>query len=97
MQYFIPAETQSISLEIEIIRTIKITSTTTYENQPANICISRGIPARLKAIETGYAYDPSGTCGHNCKICKSWNTKMAKDSVTTMKEIQQRKLTEHWQ
>jgi hypothetical protein len=50
--------------------------------------MTRGIPARLKRIETGYTLDPAGTCGKDCKICKKWNLNMLKDSLATLKAIQ---------
>ena len=66
------------------------------KSAPAPIWMSQGIPARLKSITTGYPLDPTGTCGKDCKVCKMWNDKMKKDSLTTLKEIEIRKIKEHW-
>ncbi len=66
------------------------------KNAAAPVWMMQGIPARFKGIETGYAYDPSGNCGKDCKVCKSWNEKMKKDSIATMQEIERRKVAEHW-
>lgn len=67
------------------------------KSAPAPVWMTQGIPARLKGTTTGYAYDPAGTCGKDCKVCKAWNAKMAKDSVGTMQEIERRKKQEHWE
>ena len=37
---------------------------------PAPVWMTRGIPAELKTIETGYELDPYGWCGYDCKVCK---------------------------
>lgn len=66
------------------------------KSAPAPIWMTQGIPARLKQIESGYALDPAGSCGKDCKVCKMWNEKWKKDSVATMKEIQEKTKTEHW-
>jgi dipeptidyl aminopeptidase/acylaminoacyl peptidase len=63
---------------------------------PAPFWMTHGIPARLKGIEFGYTYDPSGNCGAACKVCKMWNERWRKDSAATMKEIQGKIKTEHW-
>ncbi|MEP7376007.1 MAG: prolyl oligopeptidase family serine peptidase [Chitinophagaceae bacterium] len=63
---------------------------------PAPKWLTEGIPAKLKQIETGYALDPSGNCGKDCKVCKMWNEKMKKDSVGTMIEIQEKIKSDHW-
>jgi dipeptidyl aminopeptidase/acylaminoacyl peptidase len=67
------------------------------KHAPAPIWMTQGIPARLKQIESGYAYDPSGNCGKDCKVCKYWNEKFKKDSTACWKEIEERKEKEHWQ
>jgi hypothetical protein len=59
--------------------------------------MTQGIPARLKGVITGYDYDPSNNCGKDCKVCKYWNDKMKKDSAGTWKEIERRKVEEHWE
>lgn len=43
---------------------------------PAPRWMTHGIPATLKETETGYALDPSGNCGKDCKVCRMWNEKM---------------------
>jgi dipeptidyl aminopeptidase/acylaminoacyl peptidase len=35
--------------------------------------MTRGIPARMKGIETRYELDPEGSCGMDCRICKEKN------------------------
>ncbi|MEP7377775.1 MAG: prolyl oligopeptidase family serine peptidase, partial [Chitinophagaceae bacterium] len=40
---------------------------------PAPKWMTHGIPASMKSIETGYALDPAGNCGMDCKVCKKWN------------------------
>jgi dienelactone hydrolase len=35
----------------------------------APVWMTRGIPASMKGIETGYALDPAGNCGKECKVC----------------------------
>lgn len=57
------------------------------KDAPAPIWMTKGIPAKLKGIENGYALDPAGDCGKKCKVCKMWNGKMKEDSAATMKEI----------
>ncbi|MCR8556987.1 prolyl oligopeptidase family serine peptidase [Mucilaginibacter sp. BJC16-A38] len=37
---------------------------------PPPVWMTKGVPARLKGIETGYSLDPDGSCGPNCPICK---------------------------
>jgi dipeptidyl aminopeptidase/acylaminoacyl peptidase len=66
------------------------------KSAPAPVWMTQGIPARLKGIETGYAYDPAGNCGKDCKVCKMWNEKMKKDSAGTWKEIEEKTKSEHW-
>lgn len=67
------------------------------KHAPAPTWMTKGILAKLKGIETGYAYDPGGNCGKDCKVCKKWNDKYQKDSVATWQEIDRRKRDEHWQ
>jgi dipeptidyl aminopeptidase/acylaminoacyl peptidase len=66
------------------------------KSAPAPTWMTKGIPARLKQIEIGYAYDPSGNCGKDCKVCKMWNEKMKKDSAGTWKEIEAKTKSENW-
>lgn len=51
--------------------------------------MTKGIPARLKGIEIGFALDPSGSCGKECKVCKQWNDKWNKDSTAVKAETDQ--------
>ncbi len=67
------------------------------KSAPAPIWMTQGIPARLKSTTTGYPLDPAGNCGKDCKVCKMWNDKMAKDSIGTMQEIERCKKEEHWE
>lgn len=57
-------------------------------NAPVPIWMTQGIPARLKGVITGYDLDPAGNCGKDCKVCKFWNDKWAKDSIATKQLIQ---------
>jgi dienelactone hydrolase len=66
------------------------------KSAPAPVWMTRGIPARLKQVITGYDFDPENSCGKDCKVCKMWNEKMKKDSAGTMKEIVEKIKTEHW-
>jgi dienelactone hydrolase len=66
------------------------------KSAPAPIWMTQGIPAKLKQVITGYDLDPSGNCGNDCKVCKMWNEKYKKDSVACWKEIERRKVEEHW-
>lgn len=43
------------------------------KDSAAPVWMTRGIPARLKGIETGYTLDSAGSCGPNCKVCKKIN------------------------
>jgi dipeptidyl aminopeptidase/acylaminoacyl peptidase len=63
---------------------------------PAPQWMTQGIPATLKGVITGYDFDPAGSCGKDCKVCKMWNEKMKKDSVRTWKEIEEKIKSEHW-
>ena len=56
---------------------------------PAPVWMTRGIPATMKGIKTGYTLDPAGNCCTNCKICKNWNKLWIKDSVTVKDKIPQ--------
>jgi dipeptidyl aminopeptidase/acylaminoacyl peptidase len=44
---------------------------------PAPVWMTKGIPASMKGIETGYKLDPTGNCGLKgkvrCKVCDDWN------------------------
>jgi dienelactone hydrolase len=40
---------------------------------PPPIWMTKGIPAKLKGIESGYELDPIGNCSDKCPICKAWN------------------------
>jgi dienelactone hydrolase len=58
------------------------------KSAPVPRWMTQGIPATLKGFITGYDLDPSGNCGKDCKICKMWNEKWAKDSVATKQLIE---------
>lgn len=58
------------------------------KHAPASFWMTQGIPAKLKGVETGYALNPAGNCGKDCKVCKMWNEKWAKDSVATKQLIE---------
>jgi dienelactone hydrolase len=60
------------------------------KNAPAPFWMTQGIPAKLKQVVTGYDLDPSGNCSKDCKVCKMWNEKMKKDSLSTIKEIKEK-------
>ncbi len=66
------------------------------KNAPAPVWMTQGIPARLKQIENGYSYDPAGNCGKDCKVCKMWNEKYKKNPQVTLKEIEEKRKSEHW-
>jgi dipeptidyl aminopeptidase/acylaminoacyl peptidase len=66
------------------------------KDAPAPAWETKGIPARLKGVITGYDLDPAGNCGKDCKVFKLWNEKMKKDSAGTMKEIYEKAKTDHW-
>ncbi|MES2328194.1 MAG: prolyl oligopeptidase family serine peptidase [Bacteroidota bacterium] len=40
---------------------------------PAPVWMTRGIPAELKQIESGFELDPNGSCGDDCDVCKKLN------------------------
>ncbi|MCS3801035.1 alpha/beta hydrolase family protein [Niastella sp. OAS944] len=40
------------------------------KEEPPPLWMTKGIPAKLKGIETGFELDPQGSCGLDCKICK---------------------------
>jgi len=37
---------------------------------PPPIWMTKGVPAKMKGIETGYELDPNGSCGPTCPICR---------------------------
>lgn len=43
-----------------------------------------------------YGYDLLGNCKKDCKICGEWNTKITIDSLAVIREIENRKVVEHW-
>lgn len=58
------------------------------KHAPAPIWMTQGIPARLKQVITGYDLDPTGNCGKDCKVCKTWNERWTKDSAATKQLIE---------
>lgn len=54
---------------------------------PAPVWMTRGIPARLKGVITGYQLDPGAMCGKDCKVCKMWKDKWEKDRAACEKEM----------
>lgn len=63
---------------------------------PAPKWMTKGIPAKLKQIETGLDLDLSSNCSKDCKVCKYWNEKIKKDSAGTWEGIEERTKREHW-
>jgi len=41
------------------------------KSAPAPVWMTKGIPAKLKGVESRYELDGNGSCGINCKICNS--------------------------
>jgi hypothetical protein len=58
---------------------------------PAPQWMTRGIPYKLKGLESRYELDPQGTCnspnGEPCPICEAWNTQYNKTPQMFQKEI----------
>ena len=54
---------------------------------PPPAWMTRGIPAKMKGIETGYELDPKGECGPNCPICKKKDYKNFDPKLAVIKEF----------
>lgn len=54
---------------------------------PPPVWMTRGVPAKMKGIETGYELDPKGECGPNCPICKKKDYKNFDPKLAVIKEF----------
>jgi hypothetical protein len=58
-------------------------------------CLAQVLIANYLESFVNHRSDPSGNCGKDCKVCKMWNEKWAKDSVAT-KQLIEKEEKEQW-
>lgn len=49
--------------------------------------MTRGVPAKMKGVETGYELDPKGECSPDCPICKKKEYKNFDPKLAVIKEF----------
>ncbi len=54
---------------------------------PPPVWMTKGIPANLKGIITGYELDPKGSCSPSCPVCKKKNYKNFDPSVAVISKM----------
>jgi len=57
------------------------------KGEPAPVWMTKGIPARLKGVESGYGYDLSGYCNAHCEICHKINQGQARNTQSRNEEV----------